>query len=628
MSYVFKGNLRGFYCGDCYDYLYKAKVKIYSIDEQANITALAVAREKETFHQRTDDELKSLSKRLLLETETDESGNFTADFSNNRKYAGEAFEIDFECGTVPLNLKVKRPPKPRGPFQFHITTLQPMWRESSDQNEQSVNVAYWEYNITYKFWCWLLRLFGVYVVCGRVEVCEKKVPLSNVKVKAFDVDLIQDDYLGEGITGVDGQFKIYYTEADFSKTIFNWLNVEWPAGPDLYFSVEAMNGVVLLQEPRSKGHTPGRENAANCTCVTLCVDDTGTTPQPVPIPAFLRIGGIDYETQMQSHVGETGLTNSNYAFFSSLRLNGILAQTFGGVAMEYCFEYSNQYNGFGQPINWNRALANLINPSDIGYVEKATLMPADISHPDPWYHYDYQNCLVTNGAVPLGSIQVPIAADGWILVPQQNDNPLNAAGVGMFVSNGNQIFLDSPKLDAFPAIDLTGLVAGNSSTSTGKALGNDEVFAIRMLVRQQGNNATVAEAGRCTRTAIDNTFYTGMSHHPEWGAWGPVPERGVCMVDIQQLIAAGCSKITSQVDILYTVAHPNVGSISMVLTGPMPAVNLGPIPVTTDSAGTITHNFALTDPLCAYLVTLTATYLLTTGDGNLPSVQDQIAFCR
>ena len=73
MNYILKGNLHGFYCGDCYDYLYRVKVKIYAIDKQTDITALAVAREKETFHQRSDEELKSLSKRLLFETETDEA---------------------------------------------------------------------------------------------------------------------------------------------------------------------------------------------------------------------------------------------------------------------------------------------------------------------------------------------------------------------------------------------------------------------------------------------------------------------------------------------------------------------------------------------------------------------------
>ena len=115
----------------------------------------------------------------------------------------------------------------------------------------------------------------------------------------------------------------------------------------------------------------------------------------------------------------------------------------------------------------------------------------------------------------------PLRADGWILVPQQMDNPVNPAGVGMFVANGNQVVLDSTTLAPFPSIDLDGLVAGHDTTSTGKALANDEIFALRMMVRQQGNDATKTEAGMCNRIAVDNTLYTGMSHHPEWGAWGP-----------------------------------------------------------------------------------------------------------
>ncbi len=255
---------------------------------------------------------------MLFETETDESGNFTVNFAEDQKYDGGAFDIDFECGTVPVKLSFKRPPKPRGPFQFHITTLQPMWKESGTESEKRIQIAYWEYGITNKFWCWLLRLFGVYAICGRVTDCKEGIPIQGLKVKAFDVDLIQDDYLGEGNTDVSGKFKIFYTEADFSKTIFPWLNVEWPAGPDIYFSVENGSGTVILKEPRSRGHQQDRENISNCFCVELCVDIDIPVPPPVPIPAFLRIGGIDYQTQMQSAPFGSGLTNSNYAFFSGL----------------------------------------------------------------------------------------------------------------------------------------------------------------------------------------------------------------------------------------------------------------------------------------------------------------------
>jgi len=626
MNYSLRGNLRGFYCGDCYDFFYNATIKVYSAEASAATTQLALANAKETFHQRKPDELKSITKKLLFETKTDENGNFEVLIGDKQKYNGGAFEIDFECGTVPIRFGPRIPPKPHAPVQFHITTLQPLWKESPNGNRQQT--AYWEYAIPDKFWCWMLKLFGWYVVCGRVEECETKVVLTGVKVKAFDVDLIQDDFLGEAVTDSNGHFKIYYTEVDFSKTIFSWLNIEWPAGPDLFFSVEQLNGTILLQEPRSKGHSRGRENASNCTCVKLCVDSNVTPEQPVPVPAFLRIGGYDYETQVQSHLGESGLTNGNYAFYKSLRLNGIVARTFGGAPLEYCFEYTKQYNGIGQPINWTRVTPAEADQTYIGYVEKANLMPPDITHPLPWYQYNYAYCYVSSAPVAAPNIQVPIAADGWILVPQQNDNPLNAAGVGLFVPNGDQLVVNSAKLDTFPPINLAGLVAGSSSTSTGQALGTDEVFALRMLVRKQGDDTTITEAGRCTRTAISNTQYNGMQHHPEWGPEPVVSETGVNMVDILQLQLAGCSKITSQVDILYTCAHANLGSISATLKGPLGTTTLSLPPVTPDTAGTITHLFAPADPLCAYLVTLKATFFLTTGDSNEPQAIDQIAFCR
>ncbi|MBI5216198.1 MAG: hypothetical protein HY960_10640 [Ignavibacteriae bacterium] len=623
MNYILKGNLRAFYCGDCFDYLYKAKVKIYSVDKSGeNTIAYAVAPEKETFHQRSEEELKSLSKRLLFETETDEMGNFTIELSE-KKYNGSAFDIDFECGSVPIQVKLKNPPKPRGPFQFHITTLQPLWREV--QERKGTYTAYWEYGITYKFWCWLLRLLGLYVICGRVVDCEKKIPISGLTVKAFDVDLIQDDYLGQGTTNAYGLFKIYYTEADFLKTIFSGINVEWVAGPDLYFSIESSAGIVIMNEPRSRGRQKDRENVSNCFCVELCVNMKIPPSLPVPIPAFLRIGGIDYSTQMHSAPFGDGLTTSNYAFFSSLRLNGILAQTFGGQPMEYCFEFTKNFDGGGAPINWQRVTPAQIGTTKIGIVQKATLENLPVPH----YVYNNKDCLVSN--VPIaGAITTPVAADGWILVPQQNDNPLDPAGNGMFVANGNQIMLDSKSLDGFPPINLNGLVAGQDTTSTGKPLAQDKVFALRMLVRQQGNDATITEAGMCGRIAVDNTMYTNINHHPEWGAWNSPAggEYGVCMVDIQQLMNAGCQKITNKVDILYSVAHPNIGSIGLTLKGPMPTITLGPIPAIPNSFGTITHNFTALDPLCAYLVTLTATYLLTTGDSNLHQVEDQIAFCR
>jgi hypothetical protein len=627
MNYIFRGNLCGYLCSDCSEPLSGIKVRLYRPDEREDITSRAVARPDDTFHQVGDDDLDGKSGRLIAETTVDEKGEFTFNLSEENNYDGKAFDIDIWCPTG-----YRRPiPPPKDEaaegLQFHITTLQPLWRANPQTDRRELSY-FWRYCIPTRWWCRILALLGLWVICGRVVDCEREIAISGVKVFAFDADWLQDDPLGSAVTDTGGNFRIYYTRAQFEKTIFSWLNLEWVSGPDLYFRIESASAQVLLQEPRSAGRAVGRQNVGNCFCVKLCVPfgggDGGGDGDPQPIPAFLRIGGIDYQTGMHSAPFGNGLTNSSYAFFSTLRLNGILSRTLGGQPMEYCFEYTKDFDGAGLPINWQRVLPGQIGQTNIGYVEKANF----VALPFPHWEFDNKNVYV-NGAPPLpGDIIVTPDAQGWILVPQNHDDPTNAAGVGLFVANGNQIMLDSTSLMPFPAIDLTGLAAGNDTTSTGHALAHDEVFALRMLAREQGNDASKVQTGMCNRIAIDNTLYNGMSHHPEWGAWGPVTEYGVCLVDIEQLQMAGCAKITTQVDIAYSVAHPHLGSIGMTLTGPMPTVNLGPIPVSPNSFGTVTHLFAPTDPQCAYLVTLSATYLLTTGDSNLSGVQDQIAFCR
>lgn len=608
--YIFNGRLCGYICAECDEPLANLEIHLYRVNTRHDVAALAAANPKETFALLDDDQVQEKFPRLLAKTTTNAEGNFT--FKLDENYAGEAFELDVYCASVPRQKIGKKPPKPR---HFTITTLQPVYKQTEDGL-----IAVWNYCLPYRFWCAILARFDVWTICGRIVDCKTKIPISDLKVRAFDADWLQDDDLGFATTDAEGKFVITYAGADFRRG--TWLDVELIGGPDLYFTIEDAGGHKLLTETQVDGRTPGRQNVGNCFCVELCVPSGSTGSQP--IPAFLKIGGIDYQTGMHSAPFGNGLTNSNYAFFSTLRLNGILSRTLNSQPMEYCYEYTKDFDGAGLPINWMRVKGSQISQTNIGYIEKANL----VTLPLPHYVYNNHNVFV-NGAPPLpGDIIITPDAQGWILVPQNSDDPVNPVGAGLFVANGNQIMLDSSSLMPFPQIDLTGLVAGQDTTSTGKPLANDEIIALRMLVRQQGNDATKVEAGMCNRLAIDNTLYNGMQHHSEWGAWGPVTEYGVCMVDIQQLQMAGCAKITTQVDILYSVAHPNLGSIGLTLTGPTPTVTLGPVPVSTNAFGKITHNFGANDPLCAYLVTLTATYLLTTGDQNLTSFQDQIAFCR
>lgn len=266
MAYLFKGRLCGYICAECPEPLVNLKVRLYRIDERRNVAALAVANPKETFAILSDDQVQDKESRLLAEAETDAEGNFTFELGEN--YAGEAFEVDVYCGSVPRQKVGKKQPKPR---QFTITTLQPRYRET-----EAGFVAVWEYCLPYRFWCAVLALFDVWTICGRVTDCRTERPVAGVKVIAFDADWLADDELGFAFTDAAGKFIITYSSVDFRQG--TWIDVELIGGPDLYFRIEDPGGTPLLTETQARGRDPDRENADNCFCVELCIEQP---PEPL-----------------------------------------------------------------------------------------------------------------------------------------------------------------------------------------------------------------------------------------------------------------------------------------------------------------------------------------------------------
>lgn len=611
MNYIFRGNLKGYYCGDCFDYFQKAKVRIYAVDKQSDITTLAVAREKETFHQRSEDELKAIAKRLLAETETDETGNFTVDLSGNKNYDGAAFDIDFECGTVPLRYRFKVPPKPRPPMQFHITTHQPMWKETADAQRGSIREAYWEYGVTYKFWCWLLRLFGIYVICGKVVDCETKVPLQGLTVKAYDVDLIQDDYLGEGTTNSSGQFRIYYNEADFSKTIFPWLNVEWPAGPDLYFSVESGSGTVIMKEPRSRGHHKDRENAPNCFCVELCVKSDGKEGTYAPV-LFTHVGNY----WIPANFDANGFTNDlqRNAFTGPIPLQGAVPAPFSSTALEYRFIIRNLTTSATMIAD-----ANIIAPFAIGSWNRLSFSPFSVQSA-PYY--------VNKPGEPHN---VTIDPQGWIKVPREN-SLFGAAG--QFSPGETLAMLDTTKLvsENFDLVNPSAYVAGTAFPATKKA--SVHYYEITCEVREVGS-ASVAYSNILSRIAVCNTNYLQLLH-PSW-AGGNANRYAVVMLELQEttLTGAGCNKVQNQLTAHYSVVHPVIDNLEISFEGngalPAPFV-INPVPAPGNEAvGNTSPGFNITSlQPCAYIVWLKATFRLTSGYGRITNatLTDHIAFCK
>ncbi len=611
MKHIFKGNLRGFYCGDCFDYFYKAKVKIYSCDNTTNVTLLAVASEKNTFHQRTDAELKAVSNRLIAETETDEAGNFTIEFSE-KNYNGEAFDIDFECGSVPVHFVPKTPPKPHVPVQIHITTLQPQWKEVGGQNPALL--AYWEYAVSARFWCWLLKLFGLYVICGRVINCETKIPLPGLKVKAFDVDLIQDDFLGEAYTDVNGYFKIYYTEADFSKTIFSWLNVEWPAGPDLYFQVESSSGTILMKEDRQTGHRRDRANATNCFCLTLCLSNI----TPAETPWFTSIGNYMITTDIDNS-GRTIVDRSvnpsgtGFGFFGVVKLEGYATKkvpTASGVLF-YRFLYSLDN------MNWNPV-------TDTQIAGRIRVAQRQIT----WHGgVDWQDVVIDKNQV--ASIPDSIPADNWPNPKPDHVLHLDANGWVRV----DQVCLDNGFIGPLMWLNTNTLVPGGDANA-GLVAGQP------VAVANQKNGHLVYIKFQIT----DDPTNPGSPNFHEQSQVAKIYVNNwteVTLVKLEELYSGGstgCTPVASQAHVDYTADHELMHSWSVnILTNALPGGITGlPSGIGPRGNAQVLNLVTLpgllpafnTWPSCAYKLWLTTQKKLTDGEYSDYARTNEVIFCK
>ncbi len=610
-NYRFQGTLCGYLCDECSEPLFNVKVRLYRVDRQAitetELVQRAVAQPKDTLVLLSQEAVDAKQSRLIAEVDTNERGGFSFQLGDRQKYAGEAFEIDVYCGTVPHRKPTPKAPVPR---QFSITTLQPQWR-----NTEGGFLGGFDYCIPYRFWCNFRQLYGAWVICGDVDICKTDAPLGGVRVFAYDVQFIQDAPLGSAVTDGFGKFRIDYATADFEKSICPTLEYEWfGSGPDVYFRIETLSGTPILVEPRSRAHSSDRD-AGPCLCVELCVDQVPDIP-PVDLSAFTNLGVYRFASDIDSAPLGTGLTlGDGRAFYSDVRLNGVLAKHLNGQPLEYMFEVKNLSAGA-----YTQVPQAQIATTKIGVLEKYA--PAFVGDPNPVKTFDYE----VNGTASPTVFVTSFTADGWIRVPQEN-NVFGAAG--NFVANGDMIRLITSSLAAFPPDDVTGLLAGQNATGLGPLVQNKH-FAIRMWVREAGNVATQVVAGECQNVAINNTLYNNESHHPSWAGFVRNGELAVYLVDIAELIGAGCKELTNSLTVLFSAVHPTLGAVSIGMQGPGgPYTFTLPAAVAGQRFGTATNGFTFTDLTdCAYLVTLSVQVLLTTGDAVPDNQIDQIAFCK
>lgn len=626
LAYIFKGRLCGLLCPDFMEPLSNVKVRLYRLENENEVTVRAVASPKDTLRILKDEEVQAKERFLLAETETDEDGNFVFALGEKEGYGGEAFDVDVYCGTVP-HLKVG-PRPPHGPVQFSITTVQPMYR----QTEQA-QIAAWDYCLPHRFWCAIRALFGAWTICGHVMVCDSGAPVSGVKVTAFDADWTQDDALGSGISDASGHYRIDYLASDFKVTPFSWLQIELIGGPDLYFRVEDGMGNILLNEPRSQGRTPGRENAGPCMEVNLCVDKQPQTPPHTDtIPLFNQIGMYHIYTDLTAD----GLTISgNFAFTGVIPLMGIMPDGTNSEALEYRFAYQEYLPDGTLPAGSNPVTPAMIPATQIGWLEfRDWDGTAWTTNSAPYY---VNNPAVaptiihnSDGTTQSHICNVNADPNGWIAIPREND--LSFGGVGRFVPNGNLIYLNTAELTD-EIYNVTGLLAGNSVPSGQQASEHKFklFFEARKVIGHVGVSSNALNAIQMSNTSF------AQHRHPDWGV-SDITAPVVVELDIQELMGGGCGQIGGSMHALYTVYHPYLGTVGWNFEGNLPpsppatvsldlTPALGTHEVASGSAGQVID--LSTFDSCAYILWLNVTLRLTSGYGQVyGTFQDHIAFCK
>ncbi|SHI73740.1 transthyretin-like family protein [Flavobacterium terrae] len=608
MKRIFKGTLKGQLCEDCLEYIANAEVLLY-LPYRKEVANSAVANPKETFHLVTPEEAKLRENLLIAKTVADENGNF--EFSIDEKYANSAFDIDFVCGTVPPKI-----PKPKRtePLQFHITTLAMEWR--MDESQDYIFFK-WEYEISYKFWCYIRgHYFDAWVICGRLVNCKTNTPIANAKVTAFDADFLTDDNLGTATTDSNGHFRIDYSSIKFKQTFLSPLiNVEtdpglpltFQSGPDVYFKAE-IAGTTLIDETRANA----RKNVSYCLCVKLCSEVNVVNPEDPNFPsAWTGIGNAfsasygtnSYDFDIDGYAG-----SGKNALFGTIRLTGQAAlKSASGNPIEYRFLISDITTPNGSPSpatsNFTKIVGvtpNLFAPSVVSKLTRKVYSPI-------------------NNEIFVTSDQSDFDSQGWFDVNHAIERALINAGLTLadlnlynIIEEDTLISLNTTALTTAPNVPGT-INPGQAIPAANKI--PIEKFAIRFEIREVVNKPlsqfnVVPGNGKTLNSVIMNN--------------NPV----VLKLSIAELETNGlCTPINGTLHAKYTVYHPHLTSSSLHLRNNSNTVNRaitdGIVPLSSNTNPAIderTNNSCqLNNPpndmtRCTYILKLYARARMHNGD--------------
>lgn len=517
--YTFEGRLRGSICRDCRDHVADAQVLLYRHRGDQQVDQLVVERSKRTFAQLSREAVEAKADFLIAEATTAGDGTFRFELGDDQEYDGGPLEVDLRLSS----LHGARPAGQDGPLQFTLTSLQPDWQNAGDGQ-----LARWDHAIASRFWCRLLSLFGIWVICGRVVAKGTGTGLEGMTVRAFDRDWLQDDKLGEDVTDNTGRFRIYYTKDDFEKTPFSpFIDLELTSGPDVYFEVEDSGGNLVLDEQPSEGRQPGRENVGHCFCETL---EVGEETPPYDDPWFTHVGEFHILWDIDPATGRTrweknGAGGVGWGFHGHTKLEGFCPKTHptSGDPMFYRFKYVDPVTSAEKPVT-----GDMLRKVQVG--AKLVWWDPDADGTFGWTTQSIHvagsgaTAPVSGGTGPVPDHIVEPDADGWIAVDQDGlDNgfygPLIRLRTEKIVPGGAPA--SSPAGTAVPAADQA------------------EGAPVELIFETTTDKVSIDRQSMTATLLVNN--------------WAEVRE-----LDIQELqsgAAGACTGLTTDLTILYTVDH-------------------------------------------------------------------------
>jgi hypothetical protein len=581
MSYIFRGTLCGALCAEYKEQLSDVAVRLYRHRPDTNIAALAVANPNDTFALLTEDQVKEKSKLLIAEAKTDASGNFSFSLGEKQNYSGEAFEVDVYCGTVPHRIPGHKDPTPR---QFTITTYQPAWKRTGETEF----VAVWNYCISSRYWCHIRGLFDAWVIFGRLTACVDGTPIWGATVSAIDVDWIQDDPLGSGVTDSNGNFRIDYNSDAFKVTPFSpWLNFEWVGGPDVYFKA-TLGTDVILNEPSSMGRSAGRENIGPCFCVDLC-SQSPQVPQE-KVPHWETVWGFDIHPDAGltgstfSAEGYAGGPGSSFVFSGGVPMRGNcpLTSIITGNALQYRFLYG--------AYTWPGGAGAQNDPTVIPSVAPGGLTPVTRIVPTTVGTIDYTDASGNPSTHDVVITNADLDANGWVTPPLQGRLiTLDMHdGTTTTVVLSDSTFLRTSDLMVVDSNDITGALLPPPPIGAGDSLTTAQEEPIRRD-RMQFEVKDSVTTGTIFTDHLSSIILNN--------------SQPVILLGMEELFLNLCNPLggLNTAHVLYTVDHPHLNNFALSISSNLGTVHgphNPPLPLPTANGNTVmpANNFMLPGP--------------------------------